>query len=245
MTACIDVTIRPGYHPTAHARFPVARVLALGALLGALGCTGTPAPQPVGPASPSVAEEAARAIAPDQPLRIVFDWTLQEREARFSGRGVARVEPPYRARLDLFGPRGDTYLSAAVVDDEVRLPPAAARAAAIPPPTLLWSALGVVRPPEGATLVATAQDGDRTRLEYVEGKDRWRFLLEGGRLRQAELDRAGAGRQTVELKGEAALGLPREAVYRDWAQYIELNLTLVEAGNVEPFPPEIWTLGAP
>lgn len=196
------------------------------------------------PVLPALEHEAQEATAPDAPLRIVFDWSARERDAHFTGRGAARVQKPYRARLDLFGPRGEGYLSAAVVNGELRLPPAIPPAA-VPPAPLLWSVLGVFHPPVGAHLVATERAGDRLRLEYAEGRDRWRFELLAGRLRSAEWTRADGARQTVSLKGDASFGLPKEAVFRDWAAFTELTLTLDEVEHVEPFPPEVWTPGTP
>ena len=94
---------------------------ALGALL-LTGCastqTGT-APSPSGGSTTvnaSLEPAAVAATEPKQRLRIVFDWSLQERDAKFSGSGAIRTEPPYHVRLDLFGPRGEGYLSAALVD---------------------------------------------------------------------------------------------------------------------------------
>ena len=201
-----------------------------------------------GPAQPIVRQfevEAVPATAPDEaPLQILFDWNVREPDERFSGRGAARVQGPYRARLDLFGPRGEGYLSAAVVDGELRLPPSVSPAA-VPPVPLLWSVLGVFRPPAGATLVGTRRDGSTTRLEYQSDDGRWSFRLEDGRVRRAEWNRADGHRYTVELEGQAPHGLPKKAVYRDWAAFTELTLELDDVERVESFSPDIWTPGGP
>jgi hypothetical protein len=197
----------------------------------------TPSPQ-------ELARAAVDATARRVPMRVVFDWKVQDRDARFSGQGVARVEPPDRARLDLFGPRGEGYLSAAVVGDSLRVPPGLRpQAAAVPPQTLLWSVLGVLRPPEGARLVSARQQGTEVRLEYARGDERWQFVVAAGRLQRAELDRPGTGRQTLELQGEGPLGLPREAVFRDFAAFRQLTLTLDRADEAQPFPPDTWAPG--
>jgi hypothetical protein len=215
---------------------PLAAAAAL--LLAACAPRGVPFE---GPVDPALEARAVAATAPAGPLLVRFNWTMRERDARFTGQGVTRMAPPDRARLDLFGPRGEGYLSAALVGDQFRLQPGAV-AAPLPPPPLLWSAIGSFRPPPGARLVAAFQDGESTRLHYADGTDRWRFTLEADRLRSAELDRAGA-RHTVELRGTAAAGLPQEAAYRDWSAFVELTLTLTDAENVASFPEDTWWPG--
>lgn len=173
---------------------------------------------------------------------MVFHWGLTERDGRFSGDGVTRVAAPYRARLDLFGPRGETYLSAALVGMDLRIPQAA-NDAPLPPPALFWSALGVFRPPPAATLVGTARDGSTLALEYARGEEHWRFQFRNNHLRHAEWQGPGKGRRTVELKGEGAFGLPRQAVYRDWIAFRELKLELREVEEVHGFPADTWRPG--
>ena len=115
---------------------------------------------------------------------------------------------------------------------------------AVPPAPLLWSVLGVVFPPEEATLVGASAEGDETRLDFERNGERWTYLLEAGRLRRVEWN-VGGRRYTVELEGTGPHGLPRKAVYRDWAAFTELTLDLDEVERVEPFAPDIWTPHAP
>lgn len=191
---------------------------------------------------PGVEEGAIAGTAPAGPLRMVFDWRIQDGEARFSGSGVARIQPPLRARLDLFGPRGDGYLSAALVDAEIRLPPGV-NAPRLPPPAMMWAVLGVVAPPADAVLVGTRADPGRTELHYTAGEGRLRYTLEQGRLREVHWD-GSLGRMVVELRGTAELGVPREALYRDLSAYTELMLNLERVDEVDSYPPETWTPGS-
>lgn len=215
----------------------------------AAGCASAPpaatTPQlPTSRIEPGLDSLAVARTAPSTPLHIVFSWSLTEGSNRFSGRGVARVAPPYRARLDLFGPRGESYLSAVLVDRELRLPPGVANAP-LPPPEMLWSALGVFLPPEGGTLAtASRTDEGGVRLEYRNGEERWRYLIGPGLVKQVEHDRPGAGRETVELSGTgpAPVGMHADARYRDWTAFVELNLRIEEARQVAAFPSDIWSL---
>lgn len=208
--------------------------IAIGAAMIA-GCAARGIPATLDPAT---AEAAVAGTAPGATLRVVFDWRALDGDARFNGQGVARVEPPYQARLDLFGPRGDTYLSAALVDDELRLPPGV-EAVQIPPPALMWAVLGVVAPPRSARLVGTREDGGRSELYYEVGEGLIRYVVENGRLRSARWDGPGQ-RMSVDLRGEAGHGLPTQATYRDVTAVTELMLNLESVDEVEPFSPDIW-----
>ncbi|MGH7460782.1 MAG: hypothetical protein ACREMA_07105, partial [Longimicrobiales bacterium] len=159
------------------------RALARLSVLVIAGCATQASPAQPGPGAIDPAVEA-RALAATQlrsRMRVVFDWSLQDRDARFSGEGVTRLEPPYRARLDLFGPRGEGYLSAALVDFELRMPPGA-DTNVLPPPALLWSVLGVFRTPQGAQLASAKGDSAASELVYRVGNQSWTFKLNGSRL---------------------------------------------------------------
>lgn len=202
------------------------------------GCAGRGLPATV---DAGVAADAITGTAPDRPLRVIFDWTILDGGARFNGSGAARIEPPYRARLDLFGPRGEGYLSAALVESDLRLP-GGTPAVPLPPPAMIWAALGVVAPPESAVLVGTRVNPDRTELYYDVAESRLRYTLRGGRLSSARWDGPGR-RMALELTGSIEPGLPAGAYFRDASAGMELKLNLEQVDEVEPYPPEIWTPG--
>lgn len=214
----------------------------IGVVVWLTGCAPAAVQTPVAPPQPELARTLVDSTALRRPLHLVFSWSFTEASARFSGQGATRVEPPYRARLDLFGPRGETYLAAAAEGDELRLPanlPGGLRAI-VPPVPLLWSALGVLRAPEDATLVSTDQRADTLLLGYVRGEERWSFRAVAGRLQYVEWTGPGSGRKTVELRGSAAHQLPAVAVYRDWPAFRELTLTLDRVNEVASFPADTW-----
>ena len=204
------------------------------ALLSACSARGVP-----DTLDPDAARVAIDATAPDRPLRVVFGWRILDGDARFSGEGAARIEAPYRARLDLFGPNGEGYLSAALVGMDLRLTADPDRA--LPPPAMIWAVLGVVRPPDDAVLLGTREEDGRVELHYGVGESRLRYMLEGRRLRSVDW-RGDGRRMVVELTG-ARGSLPSEAAYRDWSQNTQLHTQLETVEEVDPYPPEIWTLG--
>src|SRR5262245_23836933 len=211
------------------------------ALLLLTGCAHAPT---AGQASQDVEAAAVAATEPRARLRLVFDWSLQDRDAKFNGAGAIRMEPPYHARLDLFGPRGEGYMSAALVDFDLRMPPNAPREV-LPPAAMLWSVFGVFRPPQGAQLTATRGDSTKRELEYRSGDQKWVFTLASNRVTRAEWTGPSQGRQTVEIREYGSRGLPSKVVYRDWRAFRELSVTLTETHDVaEPFPPDTWTPGS-
>lgn len=232
MIRSVDGPAGPGYAGRA------ALVLLLAGLAGCASATG--GARSAGPPQPDLAAAAMAATAPRRAVQATFAWQLQDKSARFNGRGVVRMEAPYRARIDLFGPRGETVLSAAAVGDDLRLPPGA-KADRLPPVPLLWSALGVLRPPAGATLTGTRVDSAGETLDYTENGDHWRFEIEHGRLTRATWDPHGGGRHSVRI--EAGRPLPAKADYRDWIAFRELVLTLEHVKNVAGFPAQIWSPG--
>jgi hypothetical protein len=205
-----------------------------------------PAPQPGQPAQPAaprdpaaVAAELRRATAPASPRQVNFAWVLDEAGARFNGRGVARFVAPSRFRLDLFGPRNETYLAAALVDGEARVPAALAGRFSLPSPALLWGAVGVVAPPAEARLIESAVDNGTTTLRYQLGDDVLEYRARGGRLESVRRRSRGGVAESIDLTYDAR-GLARSQ-YRDWAAYRTLNLTPESATDVPSFPDATWT----
>ena len=126
-----------------------SRILLLGLWALLSGCvprTNPPLGAPLLDPEAAVAELRS-ATVPASARRASFAWALLESGSRLRGEGVVRFEAPERLRLDLFGPRGETYLAAALVGEEIRIPPQLAGQVALPSPSLLWGALGVLRPP--------------------------------------------------------------------------------------------------
>lgn len=228
----------------------IRRALAGALLAPALAaCAGTAAqaqegvsPAPAAPAGETPEALAARlraATVPASPRLVRFAWTLDESNARFRGDGVARFEAPARFRLDLFGPRGETYLAAALVDGEARVPPAVTERFRLPSPALLWAAVGVVEPPAGAVLREARADGREATLRYEAGDDVFEYRLQDGQLRQLRRLRRGGVAESVEVRaGEDG---PRRAEYRDWALLRSLTLTPGSQNDVAAFPPDTWS----
>ena len=201
-----------------------------------------------GPRQPAVvapavdAEQLALALEDrtslQEPLRIVFDWHLNEAGTRMSGRGVARIEPPYRARLDLFLGSGETAVRAALVDGEYRLPPGAPDDL-LPPANLMWGVLGVFRPEFGIEMLGAErlEDGRlRLRYRYPDGSE-IHYRVADGQVRLMERLDGGHVVERVELDVEAESRYPARATYRDLTAFRELRLDRESVERVEPSSP--------
>lgn len=218
--------------------------MGIGAALLLAGCMATASTPPSGPPiqADQVASTAQYLTRPEASTRLLFEWSLSEPGLRSRGRGVARVEPPYRARLDLFTPQGEAVAVAAMEGEEVRLPPGTPTV--LPPPTFLWAALGVFRPDDGAALLGGEEAGPgQVVLRYrLPGGEDLHFRMERRVIHEVELLRGGrvVERMTREIDLAQEANGAGEAVYRDLVAVRELRVRLESREEVEPFPPDIW-----
>lgn len=217
-----------------------------------LACALPPPPEPPTPGIDAEREVLLlKAQTPiEHPVRIVFDWSSNDRGARAGGRGVARVEPPDRIRLDLFLENGELAVKAALIGRELRLPPGAPDDI-LPPPDFLWGALGVFRPAIGSTLLGgrVLEDG-AMRFDYrLDDREGIAFRFAGDELLEVELTEAGHVVQRVEIEHDGE-SYPARARYRNLAEFRELRIERDQVERVEGFPPDIWRpvtmrIGAP
>jgi len=225
--------------PTGHSH----TALALSAALVAGSACAPPPPVPVVPEE-NIEQRALVAEATTQlegPMRVVFDWSAREvGGGRISGAGVARAEPPYRARLDLFLDNNEAVAQAALVDGDMRLPTGLPEDL-LPPPHLLWGTLGVFRPGVDQTLLGGETVDGVLRVRYrLEDLSEIHYRVSAGRVLAVERLRGGSVVQRVEMEYADAERLPTRATYRDLAEGRELILDRTSLERVEPFPPDIW-----
>ncbi len=216
-------------------------------LLLIAGC-GTKRLAVVGPLSNPAADAASleRSTELDRPVRIDFRWELNEAGSRVQGDGVARIEPPYHARLDLFLENGESVVSAALVDQELRLPYGAPDDI-LPPVELMWGTLGVFRPLDGTRLIGGDRlEGDARRLRYRhESGTEFHYEVAAGTVRGLELLEGDAVLQWVRLTASAGDRYPESATYRNLVDFRELKILREEVRPAEPFDPAIWDPRSP
>jgi hypothetical protein len=185
----------------------------------------------------------ARTTTLDGPTRIFFDWSLTEEGVRVRGRGVARVQPPDRARLDLFLSNGEAAAGAILVGDELALP-VSLPDDILPPAELLWGTVGTLRLGSGARVVGgDVLEGGGMRLVARLADDQGvRFEVIGGRVRRIEqTTEGGAVVKTLVTRHDTAGAVPLEATYRDLTAFRELILQRDRMESVDGFPDDIWS----
>ena len=207
------------------------------------GCGGPGTPEAVGPvADPEAAIRGLEvATALEGPARIDFRWFLTEEGVRVGGQGVARVEPPDRARLDLFLSNGEAVAAAILIGDELALP-VSLPGDILPPPALLWGTVGLVRLGTGVSVLDGQELADggrliRTRLASGEGVT---YRVLDGRLREVAQLEGGSVVKRLAASYDDGVRIPAEAVYRDLAAFRELTLTRERVEYVDGFPSDIW-----
>ncbi len=182
---------------------------------------------------------AVNASMIDHPYRLEFEWAMSEPSLRLRGRGVVRLEPPFRARIDLFTSNGERVAAAALIGDEMRGAPGLA--SILPPPALFWASLGVVRAGGDAALMrALGRDNDLTELLYRVPPGELRYTLRGTELVDLALLTGGSVGEEVRLRRAAGERFPREAIYRHLGETRELRLTLQVVEQVEAYPSAVW-----
>jgi hypothetical protein len=233
-------------NPTTHAGSHLRPALALVAAAAVGACAHSPPPGSAPALPPADAQQVVRSLEErtslSEPIRVVFGWQLNEAGTHLKGRGVARIEPPYKARLDLFLDNGEAAVTAALVNGDLRLP-AGTRTDVLPPPDLMWGVLGVFRPDTDTEFVGVERlkGGTlRLRYRYHDGQE-LDFRVADGRVRALELrDRGGHVAQRVELGLDASDRYPLRATYRNLSAFRELKLTRESVERVDSYPPDIW-----
>ena len=219
----------------------------LPALVATAGCAGSALhsapslPRSDLDAQVRIASEASRI---EQPVQLTFAWRAREPDFRWDGFGVARVEPPDKARLDLFLDNGETAAIAALVGDDLRVP-ADLPLELVPPPALLWAALGVFRPGAGAGALEGRRADTAMELRFgLPGGDLLRYRMRGLAVVEAAVLQEGAEVERVVIAGLGeGSNYPAEATYRNLRDYRELELKLESFEHVDPFPAHIWNPG--
>jgi len=214
-----------------------------------VGCASAPPPPPLdlGPPFDQRAELASlvRRTAVSTPTEIRFEWTAAEPgPQRATGRGVARIQGPENARLDLFLSNGEPVLVAALVGEDLRIPPGIDGSMA-PPPLMLWALLGVFRQSSNLMIVdgSRSPDGGVGLSLRTQVGGEYEVLSQGGTLTLMERTEAGRLIEDVQIEPGTDYRFPKTARYRHYPNNRELSVTTISVRTVDHFPPDTWNPG--
>ena len=182
-----------------------------------------------------------RVTAPNEPLQVAFAWAMQDRDFKFSGKGLVRMQGAYHARLDLFGLQDIQVARVVLIGDSVEIVYSGPRVP-LPPVAFLWAVVGAFRAPVAGPPASFKADGNSFEFGYDPAPAHWRFRADSTTLRSAEWTGDDGGRRTVELSGPFRFNRPSKAVYRDWREFRELTITVTAVEKVDSFASDIWNV---
>ncbi|HTS90198.1 MAG TPA: hypothetical protein VMG41_17020 [Gemmatimonadales bacterium] len=172
-----------------------------------------------------------------------FRWLYEDEKASKGGRGSARIVPPDTLRFDFAGSLGVGKGSAMVVGDSALwVVPDRSVDELVPGIALLWSVLGVARPPDPGAQLTGLEEAGRTAWRYAVGADTVEYLLVNGDpvTLYAEVRRAGKVLGRSEMTSRAD-GTPIEARLTVPTVPSKLEITYYASVPHSAFPPETWT----
>jgi hypothetical protein len=211
-----------------------------------VACGGRPAPlipEPVPAVRPDSVALWTAGSGPARPTALRFKWRYRDDRRSGGGRGTARLAPPDSLRVDWAAVLGLASGAAVVVGDSLvwadpkeNFPASAPLAMQV-----IWTALGVVRPPLATMTVYGGRDSTRTVWRYVEGRDTIDFRLQATAPRTLESewrrDRHVMARSRTVL-GPA--GLPQNVRVDVPERPARIELTFVAVDTTATFPPALW-----
>jgi hypothetical protein len=166
------------------------------------------------------------------PQKLTFKWELNDNSIVARGDGVARLEAPDHARVDLFLGGGFGAAAAAVlVGDSLFVPPGSSGRDMVPPAPLLWAALGrLALPAVPDTIIRVSGDTLRASLGAPV---QWRLMSVGGQLTRVERI---AGDRIVEWVDRR----DRTKIHYELSGRRSLVLDIKNQQPAAPFDASIW-----
>lgn len=226
---------RPG------ARSYIAACVALSA------CRGNLAPLVPEPLAPVAADSIAAWTEPNGPTRPValrFKWTYRDDRRSGGGRGTLRIAPPDSMRVDWASALNIKSGAAVVIGDSLRwadpkedYPASIAQAI-----QLVWTALGIVRPPGSGMETFGKRDSLGAQWRYTRSGERDTVTFRRAAVThtlEGEWRRAGKlmARSRTQL---AAGGLPQGTRVDVPERSARFEITFVAVDSTAQFAPALW-----
>lgn len=210
-----------------------------------VGCRGRLAPLIPGPLAPVPADSVAAWVGsngPVAPVALRFHWRYRDKRRSGGGRLVARVAPPDSLRVDWAAVLGLKSGAAVVLDDSLSwADPQEDFPSSVPPAVqLVWTALGVTRPPRPDAAVFGVRDSAHVLWRYVEEDDTLDFRLRvvAPRTLEAEWRRAHVMARSRAVLGPD--GVPTSVRIEVPERRARFELTFAGVDTAATFTPALW-----
>jgi hypothetical protein len=207
-------------------------------------CHGHLAPLVPEPLAPVAPDSIAAWTAPNGPTRRValrFKWKYRDDRQSGGGRGTLRIAPPDSMRIDWATVFNAKTGAAVVIGDSLRwADPKEDYPSSSQDIQLVWSALGIVRPPDSGVATFGMRDSTGAVWRYIRDRDTVAFRLSGApRTLQGEWRRGGKVmvRSRTQL---AAGGLPQGTRVDVPERYARFEITFVAVDSTAQFAPALW-----
>ncbi len=217
----------------------------IAACVALTACRGHLAPLVPEPLAPVAVDSIAIWTEPNGPTRPValrFKWTYRDDQRSGGGRGTLRMAPPDSMRIDWASALNIKSGAAVVIGDSLRwadpredYPSANSQAI-----QLVWTALGIVRPPDSGTATYGMRDSTGAAWRYTRDRDTVSFRFTATpRTLQGEWRRGGKlmARSRTEL---AAGGLPQGTRVDVPERSARFEITFVAVDSTATFAPALW-----
>jgi hypothetical protein len=208
-------------------------------------CRGRPAPLIPVALAPVPADSVSAWVGrtgPAAPVALRFHWRYRDNRRSGGGRGMARVAPPDSLRIDWAAVLGLNSGAAVVLDDSLSwADPKEDFPSSVPAAVqLVWTALGVMRPPRADAVVFGERDSARVLWRYVEQDDTldFRLTVAPPRTLEAEWRRAHVMARSRAVLGPD--GLPTSVRIDVPERPARFEVTYVGVDSAATFTPALW-----
>ena len=217
----------------------------IAACVALTACRGHLAPLVPEPLAPVVADSITAWAAPNGPSRPValrFRWKYRDDRQAGGGHGTLRLAPPDSMRIDWAASLNIKTGAAVVIGDSLRWadPKQDYESSTARAIQLVWTALGIVRPPDSLTATYGQRDSTGAVWRYIRDRDTVAFRLGGApRTLQGEWRRGSKvmARSRTQL---AAGGLPQGTRVDVPERSARFEITFVAVDSTAQFAPALW-----
>ena len=199
-------------------------------------------PEPLAPVAPDSIAAWTVPNGPTRPVALRFKWKYRDDRQSGGGRGTLRIAPPDSMRVDWAAYLNIKTGAAVVIGDSLRWadPKEDSSSSMAQAIQLVWTALGIVRPPDAGVATFGARDSTGAAWRYIRDRDTVAFRLAGTpRTLQGEWRRGGKviARSRTQL---AAGGLPQGTRVDVPERSARFEITFVAVDSTVQFPPVLW-----